>query len=198
MDKKSRFRGSMIGLATGDALGATIEFKMAGTYPLMTDIIGGGFLKLKPRQWTDDTTMALCLAESLMECNGFDAYDQMDRYLKWYRTGYMSSYGACRDIGHTTAKAMDKYAQFRNAYSGATEPNTAGNGSIMRLAPVPLFFSNDYDAAVEHAALSSKTPHVATEAVDAYELPHTKVTGFLHSTKCFAFNIQLLKIKYEK
>ena len=98
---RDRYRGALLGLATGDALGTTLEFKPPGTFAPLTDMIGGGPFHLKPGQWTDDTSMALCLAESLIEKRGFDAKDQMDRYCSWYERGHLSSAGRCFDIGNT-------------------------------------------------------------------------------------------------
>ena len=94
-----RFRGCLLGLAVGDALGTTLEFKLPGTFAPIDDMIGGGPFGLQACQWTDDTSMALCLAESLIECKGFDAADQMRRYARWWREGHLSSIGACFDIG---------------------------------------------------------------------------------------------------
>ena len=72
MEPIERYRGCLLGLAAGDALGTTLEFNPPGTFEPLTDMIGGGPFALKPGQWTDDTSMALCLAESLIECKGFD------------------------------------------------------------------------------------------------------------------------------
>lgn len=77
-----------MGLAVGDAIGTTLEFKRPGSFQPITDMVGGGPFRLKPGQWTDDTSMALCLAESLIECRGFEPADQMVRYLRWYREGH--------------------------------------------------------------------------------------------------------------
>lgn len=88
-----RYQGCLQGLAVGDALGTTVEFKAPGTFVPMEDIIGGGVFELLPGQWTDDTSMALCLAESLLAEQGFDAADQMQRYTEWFREGYLSSTG---------------------------------------------------------------------------------------------------------
>jgi ADP-ribosyl-[dinitrogen reductase] hydrolase len=92
-----RYRGALLGLAAGDALGTTLEFKAPGAFEPISDMVGGGPFRLQPGQWTDDTSMALCLAESLVRCQGFDPEDQMDRYCRWWREGYMSSTGACFD-----------------------------------------------------------------------------------------------------
>lgn len=93
MTIKERYRGCLLGLAVGDAVGTTLEFKRPGTFTPITDMVGGGPFDLEPGQWTDDTSMALCLAASLIECKNFNADDQMCKYTKWYREGYMSSTG---------------------------------------------------------------------------------------------------------
>src|SRR5687768_11222399 len=100
MEKINRFRGCLLGLAVGDALGTTLEFSQPGSFQPIKDIIGGGPFNLKPGEWTDDTSMALCLADSLIK-KGFDPVDQMERYCRWYREGYLSSNGKCFDIGVT-------------------------------------------------------------------------------------------------
>ncbi|MDW8327122.1 MAG: ADP-ribosylglycohydrolase family protein [Anaerolineales bacterium] len=162
-----RYRGSLLGLAAGDALGTTLEFSAPGTFQPISDMVGGGPFGLQAGQWTDDTAMALCLAESLVECRGFDAADQMRRYVRWWRTGYLSSTGVCFDIGNTTRAALQRFEQTGNAFAGSTDPNTAGNGSLMRLAPVALFYSPQPDLAIHYAAESSRTTHGAATAVDA-------------------------------
>lgn len=81
MDQRNRFRGCLLGLAVGDAVGTTVEFHPRGSFVPLTDMIGGGPFQLSAGQWTDDTSMALCLATSLVECGWFDARDQMERYL---------------------------------------------------------------------------------------------------------------------
>jgi len=105
VERRSRFQGSLIGLAACDALGTTLEFSSPGTFEPIDDIVGGGPFGLAPGQWTDDTCMALCLAESLVEQDRFDPADQMQRYLRWYREGYLSSTGECFDIGSTVSAA---------------------------------------------------------------------------------------------
>lgn len=167
MKTADRFKGSLLGLATGDALGTTLEFESPGSFTPIDDIVGGGPFRLKPGEWTDDTSMALCLAESLIESSGFDASDQMERYLKWYRTGYLSSNGFCFDIGNATRTALEKYKSTGNPFSGAADPHTAGNGSIMRLAPVPLYYANDPALAMKYCSDSSRTTHGAVECIDA-------------------------------
>jgi ADP-ribosylglycohydrolase len=164
---EERYRGAIIGLAAGDALGTTLEFKAPGTFEPITDIVGGGPFGLDPGQWTDDTSMALCLAESLIECNGFDPIDQLNRYLQWKREGHHSSTGRCFDIGRTVLEALTRFERYGEPWSGSTDEFSAGNGSLMRLAPVPLFFAADPEMAIARAADSSRTTHGAWEAIDA-------------------------------
>ena len=164
---RDRFRGCLLGLAAGDALGTTLEFKRPGTFQPIHDMIGGGPFELKPGQWTDDTSMALCLAASLIERGGFDAKDQMNRYLRWYRDGYLSSTGDCFDIGNTVASALSRFRNTEEPYSGTTDEMSAGNGSLMRLAPVPMYFAGDAAEAIDRSADSSRTTHGAKEAVDS-------------------------------
>jgi ADP-ribosylglycohydrolase len=111
--------------------------------------------------------MALCLAESLVECRGFDPTDQMRRYVRWWHQGHLSSKGRCFDIGNTVRAALERFEQSGEPFSGPTGTHTAGNGSLMRLAPVPLYFSADPLEAIEKSGESSRTTHGAAAAVDA-------------------------------
>jgi ADP-ribosylglycohydrolase len=162
-----RYRGALLGLAAGDALGTTLEFTERDAHPPLTGMAGGGPFRLKPGEWTDDTSMALCLAESLIETGDFDPADQMRRYGRWRRTGHLSSNGTCFDIGRTVSAALGRFRDSGDPFSGSTDPQSAGSGSLMRLAPVPLFYARDVERAVTRAAESSRTTHGATEAVDA-------------------------------
>jgi ADP-ribosylglycohydrolase len=165
--RRDRYRGALLGLATGDALGTTLEFCDPGTFAPIADMVGGGPFGLKPGQWTDDTSMALCLAESLIECGGFDPVDQLTRYCRWRGEGHLSSTGACFDIGNTVGAALARFEQTGAPNCGPTGPQTAGNGSIMRLAPVPLLYTPDPAAAVRMSGESSLTTHGTRECVDA-------------------------------
>jgi ADP-ribosyl-[dinitrogen reductase] hydrolase len=170
MDTLNRFRGCLLGLAVGDAVGTTLEFKPKGSFIPITDMVGGGPFRLKPGQWTDDTSMALCLATSLLESQGFDAEDQMQRYCRWQDEGYLSSNGRCFDIGNTVSQALRSYKAHGNPYAGSTEAWSAGNGSLMRLAPVPLFYYPHIEQTMAFAGESSSTTHGAAECVDACRL----------------------------
>jgi ADP-ribosyl-[dinitrogen reductase] hydrolase len=167
---KERYIGSLAGLASGDAVGTTVEFRSRGTFPPVTDMVGGGPFGLAPGQWTDDTSMALCLAESLLAKNGFEARDQMGRYLNWWTWGYLSSTGECFDIGMTVRGALERFQRTGEPYSGSTDPYSAGNGSLMRLAPVALFFFPRVEQVVHFSAESSRTTHGAPESIECCKL----------------------------
>lgn len=163
----ARYRGALLGLATGDAVGTTLEFARPGRFQPIDDMVGGGPFHLKPGEWTDDTAMALCLAESLIECGGFDAADQMQRYSRWREEGHLSATGDCFDIGNTVSRALERYQATGEPYSGAVGAHSAGNGALMRLAPIPMRWLSPRRHLLEYAALSCKTTHGAAEAVDA-------------------------------
>jgi ADP-ribosyl-[dinitrogen reductase] hydrolase len=165
-----RFRGCLLGLAVGDALGTTVEFRARGTFPLLDDIVGGGPFQLIAGQWTDDTSMALCLAASLTELRRFDARDQIERYWRWREHGYYSSTGRCFDIGSTVASALRRYRETGDPFAGSSDPLSAGNGCIMRLAPVAMFYFPDEAAATTYSGESSRTTHGAQECVEACRL----------------------------
>lgn len=128
---RDRFRGALLGLAVGDAIGTTVEFKPPGTFAEVTDMVGGGPFGLSAGAWTDDTSMALCLAESLVERAGFDPVDQLQRYVRWYREGHLSSTGTRFDIGNATRKALHRFEKTGEAFPGDAD----GNGPVMKLAP---------------------------------------------------------------
>jgi ADP-ribosyl-[dinitrogen reductase] hydrolase len=179
-ERRSRFRGCLLGLAVGDALGTTLEFRAPGSFIPIQELRGGGPFNLEPGQWTDDTSMALCLADSLVSCHGFNPLDQIQRYLRWYRDGLWSSNGRCFDIGNTVRAALERFGRTADPFSGSDDPRSAGNGSIMRLAPVPMFFARDPEKAVEYCARSSRTTHAARLAVDACRYLGALLVGALN------------------
>ena len=167
MTTLDRYRGCLLGLAAGDALGTTLEFEAPGSFEPLTDMVGGGPFDLWPGQWTDDTSMALCLAESLVTRGGFDPVHQLETYVRWYKDGHFSVKGHCFDIGNATRAALDRFIRTREPYCGDPSPHAAGNGSLMRLAPAPLAFAAAPETALRRAGDSSRTTHAAAECVDA-------------------------------
>ena len=162
-----RYRGCLLGLAAGDALGTTLEFKQPGTFAPLTDMVGGGPFGLKPGEWTDDTSMALCLAESLVTKRAFDPVHQLETYVRWWRHGHLSVKEVCFDIGNATRAALVSFEGYPHAECGSRDPASAGNGSLMRLAPAPLAFAADPAEAIRYAGESSQTTHAAWECIDA-------------------------------
>ncbi len=179
---QSRYRGCLLGLAAGDALGTTLEFMPPGSFAPITDMVGGGPFDLNPGEWTDDTSMALCLAESLIEKKGFEPLDQLERYVRWYRTGYLSSNGRFFDIGITVADALHRFEQTHEPYPGSDATHKAGSGSLMRLAPVPLFYALQPVLVLEKCADSSRTTHANRQAVDACRYFGALLVGALLGT----------------
>lgn len=167
MDAQQRFRGCLLGLACGDAVGAAVGFLPRGSFPRLTDMIGGGRFELAPGQWTDDTSMALCLATSLVAENGFNPRDQMQRYSHWLKDGAFSSTGRSFGVGPTVALSLERFERTGDPFSGPTDPVPAANGCIARLAPVPMFFHADWRQAVARSGESARTTHGARECVDA-------------------------------
>jgi len=175
-----RYRGCLLSLACGDAVGTTVEFRARGTFAPVTGMQGGGPFGLIPGEWTDDTSMALCLAASLIHCKGFDALDQMNRYCNWRSVGYMSSTGNCFDIGLTVSGALTRYLASGDPFAGDPDPRTAGNGALMRLAPVPMFHAASAEATWQQAGESTRTTHGAMEAIECSQLFALQLRAALH------------------
>jgi ADP-ribosyl-[dinitrogen reductase] hydrolase len=167
---KQRVLGALLGLACGDAVGTTLEFKRRGTFEPIRDMVGGGPFNLDAGQWTDDMSMALCLAHSLLQKQGFDAVDQINRYCDWQENGYMSSTGKCFDIGNTVRAALNKYRKTKDPFAGASHDESSGNGAIMRLAPIPMAYHNDIDTCIEFAGTSSRTTHGSEKCIESARL----------------------------
>jgi ADP-ribosyl-[dinitrogen reductase] hydrolase len=159
--------GALLGLAVGDAIGTTLEFSARDSHPPLTDMIGGGPFDLEPGQWTDDTAMALALADSLLSVGDLNETDLLRRFVDWQETGAYSCTGACFDIGRTTHEALQHWKDTGNPIAGSTDPRSAGNGSLMRLAPVAIRYCGDRDKLANVAARQSAVTHGAAEAVGA-------------------------------
>ena len=116
---KDRCRGTLIGLAVGDALGAAVEFMSPGSFAPVTCYRDGGPHRLKAGEWTDDTSMALALADSIATV-GWDLNDQADRYVQWWTANKYSVNGRCFDIGVTTRIALSSYLAKKDAHAGSS------------------------------------------------------------------------------
>ena len=178
-----RRRGALIGLAIGDALGAAVEFKSPGSFIPVTHYRSGGPHGLKAGEWTDDTSMALALADSI--ALGWNVNDQAERYVKWWKTGKYSVNGRCFDIGITTRSALDNFVANKDALtSGDRSDRASGNGSIMRLAPVPIRFGHLYaDQLNELSRLaeeSSIPTHASEQCVSACRYLATILAALIH------------------
>jgi ADP-ribosylglycohydrolase len=154
----------LLGLAIGDALGAAVEFRPPGTFAPVTDFRAGGPHRLEPGEWTDDTSMALALADSIAEV-GWDLNDQAERYVQWMKHGKYSVNGRCFDVGITTSRALHTFLESRDATrSGSRSESASGNGSIMRLAPVPIGHAELYPNHIEELARLADESSVPTHA----------------------------------
>ena len=160
----------MLGLAAGDALGTTLEFKPRDRYEPLTDIVGGGPFDLPAGCWTDDTSMAMALADSLATTGEFDARDLMQRFVSWWRDGKYSPTGTCFDIGITTSRALAHFESSGDPFAGSTDPESAGNGSLMRVSPVAVWGLDRTEAEMRRVAREqSRTTHAAPQCLDACE-----------------------------
>ncbi|PZQ94526.1 MAG: ADP-ribosyl-[dinitrogen reductase] hydrolase [Cereibacter sphaeroides] len=167
---QDRAIGCLLGLAVGDALGTTLEFSSRDAGPPLNDMVGGGPFDLPAGTWTDDTAMALALADSLIWRHQIDPTDLMNRFVNWWRWGAYSATGECFDIGITTSVALAKFENGGDPIAGATDPNSAGNGSLMRLAPVAIWGVHAGQQRMrETARLQSATTHGAPQCLDACE-----------------------------
>jgi ADP-ribosylglycohydrolase len=171
-----RYKGALVGLAVGDA---RHESKSPGRFNPSADLTGGGVSEIEPGQWTGSTSMALCLATSLLECRGFDPRDQMDRYARWLHDGYLSSNGRAFGVGPEVLAALERYESTGEPYAGGGDAGTAGSGSLVRVAAIPMYLLHDGARAKELAARMSQTTHAAVDAVDACRYMTGLITGAL-------------------
>ena len=181
VDFLSRALGALVGLAVGDALGTTNEFQPAGSFEPITGMVGGGVFGLEPGQWTDDTSMALCLVDSLLAQGRYDSFDVMERYERWHSEGYRSSTGVCFDIGNQVSRALWDFRANPRVPVDAVRTTSAGNGAIMRLAPMVIagFRSRSPREVVTTARLSARETHFSVEAEATTEVFAALLVGAL-------------------
>jgi ADP-ribosylglycohydrolase len=176
---RDRAVGALVGLAVGDAVGTTLEFERPGTFEPITDMVGGGPFRLRVGEWTDDTSMAMCLAESILDTGDLDPADQLRRYVAWSRGGYWSSNGRCFDIGGTTRAALSRFERTGDVVDTVIDQHSAANGSLMRLAAVPIRWHADIAEAAERSGESSRTTHPADRPVDACRLTGATIAALI-------------------
>jgi ADP-ribosylglycohydrolase len=167
---EERISGGLIGLAVCDALGMPNEVIRHPRQPKrLTSMEGGGELGLPPGAYTDDAQFALALSESMVESNGFDPQDQMDKYKLVVDNNYMGSTDKNIGTGRTIRKAVETYKRTGLPYMTITnDPDNAGNGSIMRLFPVPAFYAYNHPVhAIRFSGDSARVTHSADASVDA-------------------------------
>jgi ADP-ribosyl-[dinitrogen reductase] hydrolase len=164
---RERFLGALLGLAAGDAVAAATQYRRPGTFAPVGDLLGGGPFDLPRGGWSDDTSMALCLAESLLERNGFDARDQMERYRRWQLEGYLSATGHCVGITASTARAIAMAQWRRQAFFGSHDPTQLDPEPLSRVAPAVLFFFATNGQAIEQATEAARTTCQAPAVLDS-------------------------------
>jgi ADP-ribosyl-[dinitrogen reductase] hydrolase len=164
---RDRFHGALLGLAVGDAVAAATQYRRPGTFSPVGDMLGGGPFDLPRGAWSDDTSMALCLAESLLECDGFDARDQVERYRRWQQEGYLSATGQCVGITASTARAIAMAQWRRQAFSGSHDPTQVDPEPLSRVAPAVLFFFANSGPAVDQATEAARTTCQAPAVLEA-------------------------------
>jgi ADP-ribosylglycohydrolase len=167
---RTRFLGALLGLATGDALAAATQYRRPGTFPPVADLLGGGPFDLPRGAWSDDTAMALCLAESLVETKGFDVRDQVGRYARWQQGGHLSATGQCVGITAATARALASASWRRQLFPGSHDPKNHDPEPLSRLAPVVMFFFASFDDAVQRAGDAARVTCQSPSVVDVCRL----------------------------
>jgi len=164
---RARFLGALLGLATGDAVAAATQFRRPGSFTPVGDMLGGGPFDLPRGAWSDDTAMTLCLADSFLECNAFDARDQVERYRRWQQEGYLSATGQCVGITASSARAIAMAQWRRQAFAGSHDPAQLDPEPLSRVAAAVLFFFASSGQAIDQATEAARTTCQAPAVLDA-------------------------------
>jgi ADP-ribosyl-[dinitrogen reductase] hydrolase len=167
---RERFQGALLGLAVGDALAANTQFRKPGSFPPVGDLLGGGPFDLPRGAWTDDTALALLLAQSLLEREGFDAQDQVQRYVLWQRDGHGSATGQCVGISASVARALATAQYRRQPFAGSHDPEQLDKDPLSRVAPVVMYFFADPGTAIARAAEAARITAQAPMVLDCVRL----------------------------
>ncbi len=166
-EPRDRYRGLLLGLAAGDALGQSARGQRPGTFEVSSDLRAGGPHGLPAGAWTDKTALALCLAESLIARNGVDAADQLQRYQQWQKEGRWSSTGRCVGISAATARALATAQWTGNPFAGSHDPARADAEPLARIGPAVACFASNPREAVEAAVSCARITHQAPLTLDA-------------------------------
>lgn len=163
---RDRFLGAMVGLAVADALAAATQHRRPGSFTPVGDMLGGGPFDLPRGCWSDDTAMALCVAESLLERGRFDSRDQVERLTRWQQTGYLSATGQCVGITASTARALANSRWRRQPFAGSHDPAQLDPEPLSRVAPVVLYGFASLDGAVQQSADAARITCQAPAVLD--------------------------------
>jgi len=172
---RERFIGTLLGAAVGDALGGPVKFmtaqEIANRYGTVREMIGGGPYNWMPGEYTDDTQMMLCIAESLIAKQRCFPIDIARRFMVWYKSNP-------KDIGNTTKEALNRLCKSRSLrYCGVKDKPT--NGSIMRCAPLSLAFWHNEEALIEASMKVSAITHSHVEAEMSCVFINVMIAGLL-------------------
>ena len=198
LNKESFAIACLLGMAVGDALGAPLEFS-----PVKYDNIvlremgdlqrenGRNRFGLLTGQWTDDASMGLCLADSLLECRGFNPIDLRIRFLNWWEYGYRNAFGNENTLKRSVGLGGNigssftefKMSEYKTEYTIAGDKTVSGNGSVMRLAAVPVCYHNDIQKGMEIAGKQSKTTHQGDEAAECCRLMTFIIISFINADR---------------
>ena len=178
-----RVAGAFVGLAIGDALGAPVEFSPRGAFEPVTAYREGGRFKLPAGAWTDDTAMALCLAQVLINYEGLEPARLLESFCDWAEHGSNTSTGVAVGIGQNTLRVLGDYK--RNGYLEALPfgSKNDGNGSLMRLAPVACYAHDDVDQAIQFASQQSLTTHASRPANQSCQVVAELLCGLINGGK---------------
>lgn len=167
---RARFLGSLLGLAMGDALGVATQFRRQGSFAPIGDLIGGGSFDLARGDWSDDTAMALCLAESLLESPGFSVEDQLQRYVRWQHFGHLAASRQCVGISATTARILGRAASDLTAAPPSMHGGSTECAPLSRVGPVVLYYFADQAQAIAQAQAAARVFEAVPVVLDACRL----------------------------
>lgn len=200
----NRALGCTMGNVIGDSLGSVMEFtKLDYSRNVIHDFHPYYFMRsldipevqnsfgLKVGQHTDDSAMALCLYDSLLASGGLNCVDLRHRFLRWWTSGYNNGFrfdGTPRNSvglgGNISYSLMEILTEgVIEKYTKAGNPQTSGNGSIMRMSGAPLFYHNNLKEAIEKSGSQSRTTHQGEEAADCCRVMAFIIVKAVHSSE---------------